>query len=370
MPGSWKKRGNSITITVSDGTDIRGKQIRYYKTIPYVSDKQAEKEVSLFFAECTNGNIQRGSESTIGDLCESYLRTNIFIKPSTAEAYRSIIDNHISDISSIKASKLKKVAVQQWINGMTDVSPKTVRNIFACLSAVIKWAISMDMISSNPCQSVRLPKKESKEAKFYSDEQVKALMIKLESLTDAELKYQVAIYIALFGGLRKAEILGLNWEDYDGKSIKIRRTRMIRRGAGVYESTPKTSGSARLVSLPEQVCERINRLWDQQQEQKDFLGAMWNESDAILKGDYGTPLYPQVLQRWFTRFIEKNNLPPLTLHGLRHTHTSMLASMQLDPKQISERLGHSQMTTTMNIYTHIFHKDDGIADELSRQFLH
>lgn len=102
----------------------------------------------------------------------------------------------------------------------------------------------------------------------------------LELLPQYDLKYKVAIYIALFGGLRKAEILGLNWSDFDGANIKIRRTRMIKRGEGVYESTPKTSGSSRLVSLPQQIC------------------------------------------------------------------------------------------TTMNIYTHIFKKDEGIADELSKQFLH
>lgn len=351
------------------GFDYQRRQIRYNKTLPYISDNQSDKETSLFYAECTKGNSQRGSDQTVRDLCDAYLKANIFIKPSTVESYRSIIDTHIIKISAIKASKLKKVAIQQWINDMTEISPKTIRNIFACFSAIMKWALAMEMISVNPCQNIRLPRRDTKEANYYSDNQVQTLLLKLGALSDSELKYQVAIYIALFGGLRKAEILGLNWADFDGKNIKIRRTRMIKRGQGVYESTPKTTGSARLVSLPTQVCEKINALRSQQQELKDYLGDAWNENDAMIKGDYGAPLYPQALQRWFTRFIATNSLPPITLHGLRHTHTSMLASIQLDPKQISERLGHSQLSTTMNIYTHIFRKDDGIAEELSNQFL-
>ena len=189
-------------------------------------------------------------------------------------------------------------------------------------------------------------------------------------LPPEELRYKVALLIALFGGLRKGEILGLNWSDYDGRSIKVQRTRLIGRGTGVYETTPKTPGSHRLVTLPQEVCDHINDLRQQQAEQKEALGDQWLESEALIKGDLGAPLYPQVLQRWFARFIEKNDLPPLTLHGLRHTHTSMLASLHLEPKQISERLGHTQMSTTMNIYTHLFRKDNGVADELSKQFLH
>ena len=79
-------------------------------------------------------------------------------------------------------------------------------------------------------------------------------------------------------------------------------------------------------------------------------------------------MYPQNLQRWFTRFITRNDLPPLTLHGLRHTHTALLVSMSEDIAQISRRLGHSEITTTLNTYTHLFKSSDKtLTAEMSKR---
>ena len=165
MTGSWKRRGNSITITVSMGFDDDHRQHRLYKTMPYVSDKQAEKETALFYADCMKGRIQKVSDITVNNLCEAFMQENKYLKPSTADAYRSIIENHIVKIGSQKASKLTKPMIQRWVNDLSAVSPKTVRNIYAFLSAVMKWAMEMDYISVNRCQSIRLPKKLHHEAK-------------------------------------------------------------------------------------------------------------------------------------------------------------------------------------------------------------
>ena len=100
-----------------------------------------------------------------------------------------------------------------------------------------------------------------------------------------------------------------------------------------------------------------------------LLQNKYEDCPAIFRGDNGTPLYPQVLQRWFTRFLENNNLRHVGLHSLRHTHASMLAYIGTDKMQVSSRLGHSQLSTTLNIYTHLFENaDKHIASDLSKQF--
>ena len=193
----------------------------------------------------------------------------------------------------------------------------------------------------------------------------------LESAPYSDLKFKVAIYIALFGGLRKGEILGLNWDDvdWDGRRIRIQRTRMIDRGNGIYEDTPKTDKSKRVITLPEEVMQLLRELKLQQKTEQVQLGSKWIYSPAILKGQFGQPMYPQVLQRWFSKFLLENGLRNIGLHGLRHTHTSMLAFLQKDKMQISKRLGHSQLSTTLNIYTHLFDDSDlSIADDLSVAF--
>ena len=175
--------------------------------------------------------------------------------------------------------------------------------------------------------NIRMPKKTHKEANYFSLDEVKVLLEALEALPAAELKFKVAISLGLFGGLRKGEIMGLNREDvdFDRNEITIKRTRMIKPGEGIYEDTPKTDKSIRAVTLPGEVMTEIRRLIAQQKEMKLQLHNQYHDSAALLRSDSGDPLYPQVLQRWFTRFLQKNGLRHVGLHSLRHTHASMLA---------------------------------------------
>ncbi|WP_415928869.1 tyrosine-type recombinase/integrase [Zhenpiania hominis] len=281
-------------------------------------------------------------------------------------------------IGNRKIAKLTRVDVQQWINSMSDgtqgkkgISPKTIRNYYSVLRGIMDFAIDMGIISDTPCKNIRLPKKEHKEATYYGHSEMERLLEALSALSGDELKFKVAIYLALFGGLRKSEILGLNWEDvnYETGEIKICRTRQIAPKVGVYEDTPKTEKSARSIVLPKEVVFLLKSLKVQQSEAKLMLANKYEDSPAVLRGDFGKPLYPQVLQRWFTSFLKENNLPHIGLHGLRHTHASMLAHMGADKMQVSTRLGHSQLSTTLNIYTHLFEEADRtIADNLSQQF--
>ena len=144
---------------------------------------------------------------------------------------------------------------------------------------------------------------------------------------------------------------------------------MIGPKRGIYEDTPKTEKSIRTITLPGEIISMLRSLQIQQKEAKLLLANKYEDSPAVLRGDFGKPLYPQVLQRWFTQFLSEHSLKNIGLHGLRHTHASMLAHMGTDKMQVSNRLGHSQLSTTLNIYTHLFEEaDKTIADSLSNQF--
>ncbi len=382
MPGTYRKRGNdSYRLEVCIGTDYRGKPIRYSKTVHCKSNKEAEKELARFYTECENGTVSRSSNITVADLCDLYIKedASVHLKKSTLLGVKTAINVAIKPYyDTKKASKIKKIDVQQWINDLYNnpdrkqkLSPKTIRNYFSVFRSVMQFGVIMELISKNPCQDIKLPKPEHKEANYYSKDEVEMLLKGLESAPYSDLKFKVAIYIALFGGLRKGEILGLNWDDvdWDGRRIRIQRTRMIDRGNGIYEDTPKTDKSKRVITLPEEVMQLLRELKLQQKTEQVQLGSKWIYSPAILKGQFGQPMYPQVLQRWFSKFLLENGLRNIGLHGLRHTHTSMLAFLQKDKMQISKRLGHSQLSTTLNIYTHLFDDSDlSIADDLSVAF--
>lgn len=387
MPGTMRKRGNDAWyLEVTIGTDFRGKPNRYSMTV-HGTKKQAEKELAKFYVECEEGKVSKSGKITIKELATLYVEEYVkkHLKTSNLRIVEPAVNSHIiPDLGKKKATKLTRLDVQQWVNTLGEernvvlksgetvkkkISPKTIRNYYSILSGIMKFGIHMGLIEQNPCQDIILPKREQKEAVYYSKEEVAALLDALDSVPYEELKYKTAVYIALFGGLRKGEIAGLNWEDVDFETgqISIKRTRMIQNGKGIYEDVPKTKKSIRTITLPSQVISLLHSLKAQQAEEKLMTGSKWEDSPALLKNSFGSPIYPQMLHRWFTNFIKENGLPYITLHGLRHTHTSLLAYMQTDKLEISKRLGHSQLSTTLNIYTHLFEDSDKhIAADLSK----
>ena len=375
MPGSYRKRGNAYLLAVCIGTDYKGKPQRFAKTIHVKTDKEADKALALFYAECEAGAAPKPSTLTIKELCESYLKENApyAVKKSTLDSMKSTFTIHvIPDLGKVKATQLTRGSVQRWVNDLRQkLSPKTVRNCVSNLSSVFVWAQMMEMVTDNPCRGVSLPSGRRTEANYLSKSEVALLLERLEMLPERELKYKIAIYIALFGGLRKSEIVGLDWKHFDAvhHTLRIEQTRMIGRSIGVYSDSTKTEKSVRTISIPVELSYMLSNLKAQQERTAEILGPEWTDSPAIIKGDFGRPIYPQVLTRWFTRFQAQQGLRPVGLHGLRHTHTSMLAYLNLDKMLISKRLGHSQLSTTLNIYTHLFDEVDNTAAQLSSVFL-
>lgn len=391
MAGTKRKRGpDSWQLEVTVGSDFTGKPIRYSKTVHCKSEGAADKELALFYADCVNGRVNRSTPITVSDLADQWYEEYVLrhLKVSARRGIDPAIKMWIKPLlGSKKVSKVKRLDVQKWVNHLADpqertnkkgekvtrqLSPKTVRNYYSALRGMFDFAVDMGIVEDTPCKNIRMPKKTHKEATFFTIEEVSALLRALEALQTDELKFKVAIYLGLFGGLRKGEIMGLNREDVDFEKceVHIRRTRMIKPKEGIYEDTPKTDKSIRTVALPPEVITEIRMLIAQQKEQKLQLQNQYHDSPALLRNDHGGPLYPQVLQRWFTRFLEKNSLPHAGLHSLRHTHASMLVYLGTDKMQVSTRLGHSQLSTTLNIYTHLFENaDKKVAEDLSSNFL-
>lgn len=368
MPGTKRKgKGDAWYFEVTIGTDFTGKPIRYNKTF-HGTEKEAEKALARFYIECEDGKVSKESSMTISELCELYLEEYVkrHLKESNIKAVIPAIAKIKPYLGRKKVNKISRIDVQKWVNviseqnGKKQLSPKTVRNYYSTLSGILKFAIHMDIIENSPCHDIKLPKNKKTEARYYNKEEVKQFLTALESVTDDELKYKAVMYVALFGGLRNGEIMGLNWEDLDlgTGTISINRTRLVRKGGGVYEDVPKTEKSIRDITLPENVLKLLKNLRTQQLEKQLQMANKWENSPAIFKNEWGGTMYPKAPAKWLASFIKKHNLPYISMHGLRHTHTSLLAYLDTDKLNISRRLGHSQLSTTLNIYTHLFEESD------------
>lgn len=377
MTGSITKRGkDTYRLQVSMGTDLEGKARRFTKTVHAPTRKAAEKELAKFYLECEDKRELKNSNCTLSSFLDIWWEEYValYTKRSTWRGYSTAVEVHIRPkLGEKKLDKLTALQIQKWVNELSEngLSPKTIRNYVSVLNNVLNHAVKWDYLVQNPCRKVTLPKRKKTEANYYSMDEVTKLLKALSELSDEVLEYKVAIYLGLFAGLRKGEILGINEEDIfvDTNEVQIVRSRMIAPKVGPYEDTPKTEMSYRIVSVPQELIQMIQKLLKLQNKRKQLLGDKWRGSKALLKGLEGGPLYPQNLQRWFSKFLKANGLRHIGLHGLRHTHTAMLASITDDFTQISRRLGHSELSTTMNIYTHLFENQDRkLSADLSKKF--
>ena len=369
MPGTKRKgKGDAWYFEVTIGTDFSGKPQRFNKTF-HGTEKQAEKELAKFYADCERRKVNKGSTMTVAQLCDLYINeyVHVYLKRSNWKSTSSTVQTHIKPLlGRKKITKVTRLDVQNWINKLAgnnneyERSPKTIRNYYSVLCGIFKFAVQMDMIENSPCHDIMLPRKQKPEARYYKKDEVELFLTALEKTKPDELKYKAIMYVALFGGLRMGEIMGLDWDDFDAKNktLNVVRTRMARQGGGIYEDTPKTNKSQRTISLPSDVVDILVQLKNQQAEEKSKLMNKWEDSPAIFKNDMGAPMYPRAPAKWLTAFLSKHNLPYISMHGLRHTHTSLLAYLETDKMSISRRLGHSQLSTTLNIYTHLFEDTD------------
>lgn len=370
MAGSMTERNPNVwQFEYSAGTDVSGKRIRFTKTF-HGTKREANKALTRFIIECEDGKIARSTPTTVENLSLSYLEnySRRYKKINTQRSDSASIRNWIVPrLGKAKLSKLKKYDIQQWVNDMEDdgLSPKSIRNHFSLLRSMFEYAIDLELLEHNPCLNVRLPKKEHKEARSYSKSEVAAILEGLDQVPSEDSRYKAFILMALFGGFRRGEICGFNWDDLNGNEITIIRTRYGQSKTGTWEDTPKTEKSARTVTLPAFVITSLEQMRIQQKREKLKCGTDYINSPAMFRNEIGEPLLSDRAFEWFRRFCKNINVPPLGLHALRHTHASILASLGADKVQVSNRLGHSQVSTTLNIYTHLFEDaDNSLANQL------
>ena len=179
------------------------------------------------------------------------------------------------------------------------------------------------------------------------------------------MKFRVIILLTIFTGLRRGEVLGLEWQDIDFKnsSLTVRQASQYVSAIGIYTKDPKTETSNRMISIPDSIIKLLKEYKRKQLEARLRLGDKWIETNRLFVQWNGSPMHPDTIAKWFRQFLEDKNLPHITFHGLRHTHATLLISQGLDVRTVSNRLGHAQTSTTLNIYAHAFAKMDREASD-------
>ena len=332
-----------LIVSVGGRADRR----RFCKTVTYKTKKELKKLYEDFEAECQNAPL---TDITVQDLLESYIAycRTLGRKPTTLRGYRVTAGRCYPLIGTILAKDLTTYRLEKFVAEMGEngLSAKTIKNTVGLLSAAYDHAIFIGQLESNPCKRVALPKQQPKDIRiFYLDEIPKFL----EAIADVDLNEKCAYELALFLGLRRSEILGLRESDVDIVQglVYVHNTRHRVDGEDIEQDT-KTKKSTRILALPDILILDLARLLETHRQFK------YESVDYLIQDGVGNALGGQALPSRLTRLEQKHGLPNVTLHGLRHTYASLLHAKGVDMANISAELGHSNLATTMNIYTHIF----------------
>ena len=326
---------------------------RGFKTIKEA--KQAERNLLLNVEEygLPSNNLNNLTFKEVASLWfESYQTT---VKPTTAKNLKikldTIIKHHIHDL------KIDKMTVVFCQKITIDLSKQYIlyQNYLSIINRVLKYAVSMDILKSNPLDKVIRPKSKQprKKDNHYTKEELSEFLKFAKEYSDA---FHVFYHTIAYTGLRRGEALALKWKEIglDNKTITVNHTAVILDGKQVLQS-PKTKASKRIIQIDDNTI-KILKSWRLQQK-KDFLkaGKVYLHDENFVFTNHA--------QEW-TRLKTINNalkyfynhhpeLKEITVHGFRHTHASLLFEAGVEAKAISDRLGHTNIQTTLNLYTHL-----------------
>lgn len=384
MAGSVEKRGKeSWRLVASGGRGPDGKRIKHTRSIKAKSKREAEKELAKFVAEIERGSYIEPSKITLIEFSSRWLKDygEKSLSPTTLKRYREYLESRILPaLGHFKLEQVKPLHLLEFYNNLQEdgiradgkaggLSEQTVLHHHRLLSAMFQDAVEWQLLSMNPATNVKPPKVKKKKMDYYDEEETKQLLGRVQI---EQPKYKLLINLAISTGLRKGELLGLEWShvDFDKKLIHIVQSSLYVSGKGIITKSPKNESSKRSISLPAQILLLLKEYKSHQNEQRLQVGAQWKNSNRLFTTWDGAPIHPSTINNWFRKFIKRNNLKPIPFHGLRHTAATLLIGKGVHVKTISNRLGHTNISTTMDIYGHALKSSDqGAADKLNDIFL-
>lgn len=299
-------------------------------------------------------------------------------KPSidavTYQGYQTVINAHIVPYfkeKGIKLSDLSRDDIQHYIdeknkNGRTDgkggLSAKSVKSHIVIVKQVLKEAVKSGYLTTNPSEFIILPKAQRFEANFYTAKQVSEML----TLIKNEPLYPL-IYFTVVFGLRRSEVLGLKWDsiNFETNKLTIKHT-VVRFSELVEKDSTKNASSYRTYPLTNEIKRILLNIKEAEQNNAQLFGREYIKNDYLFKWENGSPYSPNYITHKFKALLVKYDLPIIRFHDLRHTCASLLVDKGYSMKDIQEWLGHSDFSTTANIYSHLdVERKNSIATSMS-----
>ncbi len=324
--------------------------------------RDAERELARLLHELHTGQFVEPGRETLGDFLTRWLRdcAALNVQPKTYERYAEIVHTHlIPQLGQLRMEKLRPAHIQKYYaealktgrrDGKGGLSSSTVLYHHRVLRCALQQAVTWRLLPRNPADDVTPPRASEREMRALSQEDAdKLLEVAKES------PHYTAIVLAVTTGLRRGELAALRWQDLDltRRYLTVHQAVEVTKAGGFRFKEPKTAGSRRTISLPAMAVEALKQHRAEQARQRLMFGPGYQDHGLVLASSDGTPCNPMALTKCLKPLLKKAGLPPLRLHELRHTHASQLINLKIDPLTVSKRLGHSKVSTTMDVYGHL-----------------
>lgn len=231
------------------------------------------------------------------------------------------------------------------------ISNQTILHYHRLISVILQTAVEWQYIPKNWAEIVTPPKVKKEEAFYLNEEQAFEL---LDLLEDQPIYYRTAIELLLFTGLRRGELLGLEWNDIDFDAMKIRINKTIQYlpDRGVFEDETKKQSSNRCPPVPACAIDSLRKYQLWLRKELFAIGEPFDPSSRVFVSQNLTPMHPDTLTTWFCNFIKTTDLPQIHIHSLRHTCASLQIANGEAATTVARNLGHSSPNTTMKVYAH------------------
>jgi site-specific recombinase XerD len=315
------------------------------------SRAEVQQKLAELIRLTNQGRLIRGTPETVGEYLTRWLQdtAKITVSPTTYVVYEGRVKRIIAVLGTMRLTALRESHIQACYATLLErLSPRTVQQTHTTLRKALQQAVAWDLLSRNPADAVGVPHAENREMQTLSATDLQRLL----AVAQTERNHALWVVLATTG-MRLGEALGLKWQDVSADRVMIRRTLHPERGKGLVLVEPKTKASRRTIQLGETARRALSAHRKHQVEERLQAGSWWWDQDLVFCNEFGGPLQERTVRAQFRRHLESANLPHIRIHDLRHTVATLLLQEGENPKIVQEMLGHSSITITLGIYSHV-----------------
>ncbi len=307
-----------------------------------------------------SGDVVDAGSLTVGAFLEQWFAGHApSLKPSTVKSYAEVLRWYVRPrIGRVKLGELNALLIRGLYadllaggarRGGGPLSAATVGVVHRVLRKALNDAVLWGRLSRSPLLGVKPPRNDAREIRAWRPDEARRFV----SAVEHDRLY--ALWVLLLAtGMRRGELAGLRWPDVDldARVLAVRRSR-VSVAYRVHDSEPKTKSGRRTVSIDARVAALLRAHRRQQLEERLAWGPAWSDTGYVLTNEDGSPLHPERITVMFGRLVASAGLPRIRLHDLRHTSASLMLSSGVHSKVVSERLGHSSVSITLDLYSHV-----------------